>query len=306
MKKVLFICLTLGILISFGAANSSVMAATKVVMIGDSWGWSMPDPLNTHFNNNGHGDWDVLNLSVPGATADAYASDLGGALTLVLNTLAITPSVEVVAICLGGNDFAFGYGGAGSAIFTQIEDDLRYIVDQILAVRPDLDIVFTGYDILKYDKSEFCLLFAFNYFGLVLPWEVTPLFQEILAAQQRIANDYPEASALNLFGTGQGNPGSPNIFQWSPSSYVASEDLDCLHLSSSGYTKFTREIYCQYFAPRFGENCAGPICSVAPGAYAGGAGSGTSARVHGFVILFLVPLATIAAWKRWWVRKREA
>ena len=182
MKRGLFLSVTLGLLLAVMPAFSQALAANKVLAIGDSWGYAIPDPLNGHFNTNGHGDWDVLNLAVPGGSADAYASDMAGVLTLTLNTLAASPGIEVVLISLGGNDFWPNYMSQGSAVFTAIENDLRYIVAQILNVRPDVDIVFTGYDVLKYDKSDICLLFALTYYGVIFPWEVTPLFMEIGAA----------------------------------------------------------------------------------------------------------------------------
>ena len=281
-----------------GVPGQSAMAATKVLCIGDSWGYAIPDPLNTHFNTHGHADWDVLNLAVPGATADVYANDAAGVLTLTLNTLAATPSIEVVLISLGGNDLWPNYLSQGWAIYAAIESDLRAIVEAILGVRPDVDIVFTGYDILKFDKSNECLLFAYNFFGLVLPWEVSPLFIEIGNRQAAIDADYPEVTYLNLFGTGQGNPGSPNILEWSPSAYVADDNVDCIHLSTSGFSKFTLEMYCRYFAPRFGQSCTATTWAAASVAGSGEASQGLSATGNGLVFLLAAPLAALLVWKR--------
>jgi len=297
MKRPVSLLLALTALVLWATPNPAALAADKVLAIGDSWGYAIPEPLNTHFDTHGHADWDVLNLAVPGGTADAYANDAAGVLTATQTILAATPSIEVVLISLGGNDLWPNYLSQGAAIFTAIENDLRVVVNAILGVRPDVDIVFTGYDILKFDKSNECLLFAYNFFGVVLPWEVSPLFIEIGNRQAAIDADYPEVTYLNLFGTGQGNPGSPNILEWSPSAYVADDNLDCLHLSSSGYTKFTLEIYCQTFAPRFGQSCtAGPwgAASVA----GTGEPSGDLSVRGGLALLLTVPLAAVLLWRR--------
>ena len=65
-----------------------------------------------------------------------------------------------------------------------------------------------------------------------------------LAPSARLVISIPPVvnEPLGLWGTGQGNPGIPNILAWSPSSYVASDNLDCVHLSTSGYNQFTAQI----------------------------------------------------------------
>jgi hypothetical protein len=69
---------------------------------------------------------------------------------------------------------------------------------------------------------------------------------------------------FGLWGTGQGSPGQPNLFSWSPSAYVASDDLDCLHLSNAGYTLFASQIYKKYFKTRLDEDGCTPSTPGAP------------------------------------------
>lgn len=237
------------------------LANNKVIMIGDSWGATLPSYLQTQFDQNGHPDYDVLNLAVYGATADAYASNAGGILDLVAATIANTPEVQYVTISLGGNDLVGGYPGQGNGVFASIEEDLRTIVNRILGVKPNLQIALLGYDLLKWDKSTACLVLAYNQFqGHVLPWEVNPLFIEIGNRMAAVSQSYPNVTYVNepfgLWGTGQGNPGSPNLLAWSPSAYVASDNLDCLHLSNAGYTQFASQIYKKYFKPRVDGGCS--------------------------------------------------
>lgn len=309
MSRFLNLFLSIGVFCSLVFAASEAPAARKVMVVGDSWAYGFYPNLDSQFATYGHGDWDVyadvqnpwgvmVPVAIPGATAENFGSNAGGVMDLVKRGLQIYPETEVVVISLGGNDFWPNYMSQGAGIFVAIENNLRVVVDEILATR-DVDILFTGYDVLKFDKSDFCLLFALNYFGVVFPWEVTPLFMEIGAAQQRIANDYPEVTCLNLFGTGQGRPGSPDLTKWSPATYVASSTDDCLHLSETGENKFTKEIYCQYFAPRFSETCKpAPVCGAAPGVSASMPGADLSAILCGFVFFLLVPAGTVIGWKR--------
>ena len=299
MKNAVYIIMVIGFVCALH--TSPAMAVNRILAIGDSWGDALPDPLNSQLASHGHADYDVFNFALAGVTADAYAHNVGGALDLTLNLLVAMPTIEVVFISLGGNDLWALYPAIGNGAFAEIEADLRYLVDRILATRPDVDILFAAYDILKFDKSEFCLLFAYSIFGKFLPWEVSPLFIEIGNVQQRIDNDYPAVTYLNLWGTGQGNPGSPDISSWSPSSYVGSEDEDCIHLSDSGYNQFALQIYCQYFAPRFGQSCSGSSWGVSASAEAGSLVSSTSVHWNGLAVL-VIPLFAVIVWKR--MRKR--
>jgi lysophospholipase L1-like esterase len=275
------------------ATATCAHAAGKVVMVGDSWGAALPPYLEAQFDAHDHRDWDVLNLAIPGATADAYASNVGGVLDIVVATVAATPEARYVTISLGGNDLVGGYAGLGYGVFPLIEEDLRTIVGRILAVRPDLQIVLLGYDVLKWDKSGACLLLAYNQFqGHVLPWEVNPLFYEIGNRLHAVSQSYANVTYVNepfgLWGTGQGSPGSPNLFAWSPSAYVASDDLDCLHLSTAGYTQFATQIYAKYFQPRLDGGGCPPSTPGAP------------------AIAGLAPiLPPLAGWRWWRARRRR-
>jgi lysophospholipase L1-like esterase len=268
-------------------------AANRVVMIGDSWGAALPSYLEAQFDQHGHPDWDVLNLAIPGATADAYASNAGGVLDVVAATLAATPEAQYVTISLGGNDLVGGYASLGNDVFANIEDDLRTIVARIFSVRPDIQIALLGYDLLKWDKSAACLLLAYNQFqGHVLPWEVNPLFLEIGNRLNAVSQSYANVTVVNepfgLWGTGQGHPGAPDLFAWSPSTYVAGDDLDCLHLSNAGYTQFAGQIYAKYFKTRLDGGGCKPAAPGAP--IAGG----------------LAPiLPPIAGWRWWRTRRRR-
>lgn len=247
------------LLIGLVLAVLPVQAANRVVAIGDSWGALLPPAMDTQFDLHGHGDYDVLNIAIPGSTANSYATNMAGILDTTVATIAVLPEIQFVFISIGGNDLVGQYPSLGSGVFAQVEADLRTVIDRILAVRPDVEILMAGYDVLKFDKSDFCLVLAYTQFGKVLPWEVTPLFLELGARQSAIDASYAKVTYVNLWGTGQGSPGSPNLLAWSPSSYVATPDEDCVHLSDAGYTQFAAQIYNSYFAPRLAPKCGGVV-----------------------------------------------
>jgi len=280
---------SLFVLASF--APSTALGEAKVMVIGDSWPAGYAGNLEAQFAAYGHGTWKVKNSAIPGSTARAWADDVGSVLSLVILDLNLNPSIQYVVVSLGGNDLHGGFP------YNQIEQDLRTVVGRLSGETYWLQgILLPGYDILDWDQSNDCLLLAAALFGSVLPGVINPLYMEIGTRQGIVAAEFPKATYLNLWGTGQGNPGSPNIHAFSPAGYVAE---DCVHLTGTGYSTFTREIYCRYFAPvAFGESCdTSPGWSAVPGATADSTLHGRSSRVNGIVFLVLIPLAATGVWK---------
>ncbi len=246
------------------AGATPARANNKVILFGDSWGAYEGSSLASQFTANGHSDYAVLNLSIPGSTADQYATDFGGVMTATLAYIVATPEVQYVVISLGGNDLHALYATQGLNANVIIEQDLRTIVDRINSTRPGLQILLLGYDILKWDKSPQCLLLATTVFpGLLLPQQINPIYLDYGNHLNAISQSYANVTYVNepygLWGTGQGSVGVPNIFAWSPSSYVADDPNDCVHLSSGGYNQFTAQIYAKYFKARLGPGTCGTI-----------------------------------------------
>ncbi len=281
------------------AGASPALANNKVILFGDSWGALMGSPLATQFDVNGHSDYDVLNLSIPGSTADAYANNVGGVMDLTLAYIVATPEVQYVVISLGGNDLHALYPSQGLNSNAIIEQDIRVIVDRINSTRPGLQILLTGYDILKWDKSTECLLLAATVFqNQILAPQINPIYLDLGSHLNAVSGSYANVTYVNeplgLWGTGQGSPGLPNILAWSPSSYVASENLDCVHLSSSGYNQFTAQIYAKYFKPRLGGGtpCGAIVTEGSP-----------AARSLTLAAPIAIPMI-VASWLRRRVRRR--
>lgn len=277
------------------AGASPALANNKVILFGDSWGALMGSPLATQFDVNGHSDYDVLNLSIPGSTADSYANNVAGVMDITLGYIIATPEVQYVVISLGGNDLHALYATQGLNANAIIEQSIRTIVDRINAARPGLQILLTGYDILKWDKSTECLLLAATVFqNQILAPQINPIYLDLGNHLNAVSASYSNVTYVNeplgLWGTGQGNPGIPNILAWSPSSYVASDNLDCVHLSTSGYNQFTAQIYAKYFKPRLG---GGTPC----GAIVAPASSAT--RTFALAAPIAIPMVMVS-----WLRRR--
>lgn len=207
-------------------------------IMGDSWGALLLDPTKDEFQQRGLTNVAVLQTSIPGSTAAMWAANVNGILDVVKTAVAISPPNPVVYVSLGGNDLIQGYISQGNAVFDQIETDLRTISTELTSVRPDVTVVFAAYDILKMDKSLFCLVSAQLFFNSFLPWDVNPLFFEIGRRQAEIGAEHPQVVYTNVWGTLQGHTGFPNPLLWSPGTYFPDDELDCVHLNEEGYRLF--------------------------------------------------------------------
>lgn len=277
------------------AGAAPALANNKVILFGDSWGALMGSALATQFDVNGHSDYDVLNISIPGSTADNYATNFGGVMDATLAYIIATPEVQYVVISLGGNDLHALYASQGLNANVLIEQDLRTIVDRINAARPGLQILLLGYDILKWDKSTECLLLAATVFqNQILAPQLNPIYLDLGNHINAVSQSYANVTYVNepygLWGTGQGNPGAPNIFAYSPSSYVSPDNLDCVHLSSAGYNQFTAQIYAKYFKPRLGGGT--PPCGTIAGT------ASASAKALAMVLPVLAPMVAASRLRR--------
>lgn len=219
-------------------------------IMGDSWGTLLLTPTKNELQQRGlDDDYLVLQGSIPGSTAALWADNTGGILDIIKQVIAISPPQPVLYISLGGNDLLTGYASQGEAIYDQIDADLRTIVAEVVSVRSDVRIIFAAYDILKMDKSLFCLVSAQTFLGSFLPWDVNPLFFRLGQIQAAIAAEYPQVVYANVWGALQGNPGAPNPFIWSPGQYFPDDELDCVHLNDAGYAVFIDAVLDKLLGP---------------------------------------------------------
>ncbi|MEW5989073.1 MAG: SGNH/GDSL hydrolase family protein [Chloroflexota bacterium] len=214
-----------------------------LTIMGDSWGTLLLDSIKDELAERGlAGRVLVLQTSIPGSTADFWANNEWGSLDLVKQIVALDPN-PIVYISLGGNDLVGQYATLGDAVFTEIEADLRFIVDELVTTRPNVVIILAGYDVLNFDKSAFCLLFSDLVFGSTLPEVVNPLFLEIGDVQATLDADYSQVVYANAWGALQGTPGLPDTASWSPDRFFPDDDLDCLHLNDQGYSVYTNAVF---------------------------------------------------------------
>ena len=163
----------------------------KVLIAGDSWAQYMYDDgtHNSVFDKFGHPDFDLLGRSLganPGSgyTGNEYAisgsearewADLTNYpwVDNVINEITNNPTIETVILSIGGNDILAAKSGGGwykdmdldvpgseAALFETIRDNTFVIINEILAVHPNVEVLISSYDYPNFNTGIFCFLFA--------------------------------------------------------------------------------------------------------------------------------------------------
>ena len=151
-------------LIKIAAASSLLLAgstcAEGILVIGDSWAKPIVSPLQEVLAEHGHAELNVVFLD-----SVTWAKDLAKPyyLSPVLNWLSDHPDTNFVHITIGSNDWEWGNNGASGTYWlpswagtpkevemcSKITGWIETAVDQILSVRPGIQVVWTGYDFFR-------------------------------------------------------------------------------------------------------------------------------------------------------------
>lgn len=190
MKKLYILFFAL----SYAAISAQICPSNsttnKVLLAGDSWAQYMSDD-GTHnkiFDKFGHADKDLIGPSLganPGAgyTGTEYAISGSEArewadranypwITNVINAITANPTIETVILSIGGNDILAAKSGGGwyknmdldvpgseAALFATIRANTFVIINDILAIHPNVEILLSSYDYPNFNTS-LCFLYA--------------------------------------------------------------------------------------------------------------------------------------------------
>ena len=163
----------------------------KVLIAGDSWAQYMSDDgtHNAIFDKFGHADFDLLGPSLgsnpgPGYPGTEYAISGSEArewadmvnypwVDNVITEITNNPTIETVILSIGGNDILAAKSGGGwykdmdldvagseAALFATIRDNTFVIINEILAVHPDVEILLSSYDYPNFNTGGWCFLYA--------------------------------------------------------------------------------------------------------------------------------------------------
>lgn len=253
---ILFTCL-LGIGLSQGQ-NDVLFAQSDptrtLYVFGDSWTAQMASQHNTFqtalSDRNLDSSVQVVTFAEGGSTAAGWAADdpcnpsCAGRFTSLKTAITNDPlSDPVVFLTLGGNDLLFAFqNGPTQAAYAPIAANLRTILTELTQTRSDLQIFIGGYDILNPAVSAAQCNFLLNQvFGTTDPSVSNPYQIQLQDTITTVANEFAKVKAINTYGSLQGNPGNPDITQWSDVQFIQ----DCIHLNGAGYAIYIGTVFDQ-------------------------------------------------------------
>ncbi|MEM7333065.1 MAG: SGNH/GDSL hydrolase family protein [Chloroflexota bacterium] len=212
-------------------ANSSIESSQtrSLYVFGDSWADQMDDEVfQQELADRGFENLiSIAPFAIGGTTMQQWADDEEGILSEVLEEIGNDPNPNpIVFFTLSGNDLL------GGGTMDNVLLHLRSLLTDLEASREDLQIIYAGYDILNVEVDpEQCSRLLNNLFGTADPALTNPqwLFTYELIAE--VVNEFERATAVNTYGSLQGQPGNPLLDQWSNVDYLS----DCIHLNDTGY-----------------------------------------------------------------------
>ncbi|MCB9475645.1 MAG: SGNH/GDSL hydrolase family protein [Deltaproteobacteria bacterium] len=244
----------LGLVVAVMMLGAALMAADcdkpeiKVLTLGDSWAAGWDTALEKELREEGH-KATLWNKGIPGSTAAAWTND--AVLFDTLATLVGNLDIKYVMISLGGNDVLQNYkvNGVGDAIFPQVNASLHNVINDILSVRPGINIYLNGYDFLNFEQTTECILIGEEVLGGNTDYKnhVIARLQDEIAA---VAADYPNVYNRNNMGVMQADAGIPFAPVYAlptPTSHMGSGD--CIHPNEKGYRAIHDAIYDVFFGP---------------------------------------------------------
>jgi len=235
------------VLFSAGSAGlpsaAEAAASDRVMLLGDSWA-ILSGPLWTPlFADNGHPEMTVVNPAASGILARYFSENP----RVIPDLLAANPHVEWLLLSLGGNDLLTDWQQNDPAGWVErLKVAYRAFLKPIIAERPDLKIVFLGYDFMNFEMSPFCVLMAYDVFRGLLTPQINAEFLRVSEAQRQMAEEFGNVHALLPWGTLQaagGVPNAPNVLLPSPAPFMN----DCIHPTEEGYGILAQAIYEDYF-----------------------------------------------------------
>ena len=276
MNRILPLTIALCFFLTQAFSQCTETNQPKVLLVGDSWAFFMntESTINSVFKSWGFSNYKFISnatLAVNGAQTDDFMKP--GAQAEILNQLTNNPSIEVVHLSIGGNDFL----GDWKVSMTQAETDtlreqvfqrLDSIMRFIKTCKPGIRILWSGYVYTNFQEvidgasgTGTANLFYGTWEGMEFPTALQlNTLQNTQSAEMTVyANndpqvEYVEANGLMQYIHGQTTPlevapggtyapysvpmplGDPNY----PSPQTTMRDYsffgkDCFHLSTQGY-----------------------------------------------------------------------
>ncbi len=259
-----------------GGASAHAQTTNRVLLVGDSWTGAMWSYRNLRDVFASAGFSSVVEkgdvTAIGGTTAAWWAQSAN--LALITSELNNNPTIDMVHLSMGGNDFLAGQANGGwylgmgtsaeTALFNTIEANIETVIQHILNINPDIHIVICSYDYINlWDTLNIQanqLLWA--NLGQPSPRQLNEALIRLGDRQRKLALDYGAAvTYVNnfgqmhvyegynaVFGPGQfpapwGHPSYP----WEKSSVGGNNGDDAIHMNDHGYDIIALNCYVNFY-----------------------------------------------------------
>lgn len=153
MNRILLLVLTLCFSFAKVFSQCTETPEPKVLLVGDSWAWFMNTEatINNVFKTWGHSNYKYISnatLAVNGAQTDDFMKPAAQA--EILNQLTLNPSITVVHLSIGGNDFLGDWKvsntqGKTDSLIADVFFRLDSVMRFIKSCKPGIRILWSGY-----------------------------------------------------------------------------------------------------------------------------------------------------------------
>ncbi|MEO1085111.1 MAG: SGNH/GDSL hydrolase family protein [Acidobacteriota bacterium] len=252
-------------------------ATERVLLVGDSWTEFMwvNRTMRDVFADNGRPD--IVEVGGPttisGSTAAEWSQPSN--LQLITDALAASPTIDIVQLTIGGNDFLDGQPGGGwfvgmtsaefDAMAARIQSDAQVVIDHILGLDPDIQILLSLYDYANFEDGTLIGCSGrWGDLGQPTPRQLNQATLDLEAAISSLGDD-PRVTLIGHAGLMQFTFGFPgdNI---PPGQLLPPGDLDrpspeesmffffvpdCIHLSPDGYYAVGQNLWNRYYEAFF-------------------------------------------------------
>jgi len=242
-------------------------AATTVLCFGDSWTYGNGMGLAEQLRKHGHNNVEVVTKDYWGSTAEYFAKNpelLPGAVS--------THKADYVLMSMGGNDFKNIYWKKRQYVapwtaLTQIEENLRNVLDPLFKEHPDIKVVTYGYDFpgsisevlsgtfwdpspKELTSSTKVLLMAYNTLGVrFINYSAMKLGDTLEKLSKEYSARGHSFTYVPLWGSLQkaaappSDKFAPSLGAPSPAEFMN----DPIHANQKGYSVLLSELYESYF-----------------------------------------------------------
>ncbi|HOS03657.1 MAG TPA: SGNH/GDSL hydrolase family protein, partial [Candidatus Hydrogenedentes bacterium] len=216
------------VVIMLGAC-SWAWAAPRVLLLGDSWAGAMwtRNTFARLFADP------AFSASIPaGSTAKGDVTTVNGGtaydwqdparLALLGQELASNPTIDIVHVSLGGNDFLSTYKTSDtpeqrSAKFDSIIANLRTVIEYAVAQRPNIRVAVCDYDYLNFVESvakpyDPIITQMYNDLGQPTPAQINGALVELGQRKLALCNSIPRCYYIHNFGLMHYVYGYPGFF----------------------------------------------------------------------------------------------